>query len=93
MDAILINLKNSSNIGKVKDDAWAGMWVQEGRKHCGYFSAKQVQVPFFPELPLRPHTCLEAGIWQEKAPTWEHLDLVFTKEDPYDRWPHIHMQA
>lgn len=27
-DAILINLKNSSNIGKVKDDAWAGMWVQ-----------------------------------------------------------------
>lgn len=27
-DAILIYLKNSSNIGKVKDDAWAGMWVQ-----------------------------------------------------------------
>lgn len=48
-------------------------------EHCGYFSAEQVQVSFFPELPLRPHTCLEAGIHQEKAPTWEHLDLVFTE--------------
>lgn len=39
-----------------------------GQEHCGYFSAEQVQVPFFPELPLRPHTCLEAGIRQEKLP-------------------------
>lgn len=45
-----------------------------GQEHCGYFSAEQVQVPFFPEIPLRPHTCLEAGICQEKAPTLEHLD-------------------